>query len=60
MTPEQRHTGEYIDVLKNRKMVYEQAKLKRPERWAGPTRNWDPEESVALNPMKEKNKELKL
>lgn len=56
VTPEQRHTGEYIDVLKNRKKVYEQAKLKHPERWAGATRNWEPEESVALNPMKEKAK----
>lgn len=56
VTPEQRHTGEYINVLNNRKKVYEQAKLKRPERWAGATRNWEPEESVALNPMKEKEK----
>jgi len=54
VTPEQRHTGDYIDVLKKRKAVYERAKLKHPERWAGSTRNWEPEESVALNPMKAK------
>lgn len=40
--------------LKMRKAVYEHAKLKHPERWARSTRNWDPEESVALNPMKAK------
>ena len=53
VTPEQRHTGVYIDVLKKRNEVYERAKQKHPERCAGPTRNWDPIESVALNPMKE-------
>ena len=53
MTPEQRHTGVYIDVLKKRNEVYERAKQKHPERRAGPTRNWDPIEFVALNPMNE-------
>lgn len=52
VTPEQRHTGVYIDVLKKRNEVYERAKEKHPERWAGSTRNWDPLGSVALNPMK--------
>src|SRR5690625_7750010 len=54
VTPEQRHTGDYNHVLKNQKAVYERTKLKRPERWAGSTRNWDAEESVSLYPMKEK------
>ena len=49
-THEHQHSG----INFNRKAVYERARLKRPERWAGSTRNWDPEESVALNPMKEK------
>jgi putative transposase len=40
-------------VLKNRKEVYEQAKLKHPERWSRGTRDWSAHESVALNPMKE-------
>jgi hypothetical protein len=42
----------YIDVLRNRKEVYEQAKQMHPERWSGPTRDWDAHQSVALNPMK--------
>ncbi|WP_255551646.1 IS3 family transposase, partial [Sporosarcina sp. E16_8] len=54
VTPEQRHTGVHIDVLKKRHEVYKLAKQKHPERWAGSTRNWRPHESVALNPMKEK------
>lgn len=52
MTAEQCHTSVYLDVLKNRREVYEQAKLKHPERWLRSTRNWTPHESVALNPMK--------
>ncbi|MBO0603621.1 transposase [Sporosarcina sp. E16_3] len=54
VTPEQRHTGVHIEVLKKRHEVYKLAKQKHPERWAGSTRNWRPHESVALNPMKEK------
>ncbi len=53
VTPEQCHTGVYIDVLNKRKEVYEQAKQQHPERWSRSTRNWDPHKSVALNPMKE-------
>ena len=54
VTPEQRHTGVYIEVLKKRSEVYEIAKQKHPERWSRSTRNWTPQMSVALNPMKEK------
>ncbi|WML41223.1 IS3 family transposase [Neobacillus sp. OS1-2] len=53
VTPEQCHTGAYVEVLNKRKEVYEQAKQKRPERWTRSTRDWSPHESVALNPMKE-------
>jgi putative transposase len=53
VTPEQCHTGAYLEVLKMRKEVYELAKQKRPERWSGSTRDWSPHASVALNPMKE-------
>jgi len=60
VTPDQCHTGVYIDVLKNRKEVYEQAKLKHPERWSRETRDWSAHESVALNPMKEANEKNKI
>jgi transposase len=60
VTPEQCHTGVYIDVLKNRKEVYEQAKLKHPERWSRETRDWSAHESVALNPMKESDEKNRI
>lgn len=53
VTPEQRHTGIYIDILKKRHEVYQQAKQRHLERWASSTRNWNPVKSVPLNPMKE-------
>jgi putative transposase len=60
VTPDQCHTGVYIVVLKNRKEVYEQAKLKHPERWSRETRDWSAHESVALNPMKEANEKNRI
>jgi len=56
VTPEQRHTGEDKKILARRKQVYQQAKLKHPERWSGEIRNWDEIGEVYLNPEKEKNK----
>jgi putative transposase len=53
VTPEQVHTGAYLDVLKNRKIVYEEAKLRRPERWSRGTRDWSAHKPVPLNPMKD-------
>ena len=53
VTPAQRHTGEDIEILEKRKHVYEQAKLKKPERWSGEIRNWKPVAEVYLNPEKQ-------
>lgn len=53
VTPMQRHTGEDIAILEKRKWVYEQAKLKKPERWSGEIRNWKPVAEVHLNPEKQ-------
>lgn len=55
VTPNKRHTGEDKPILANRKVVYEKAKEKTPERWSGQTRNWSLPESVSLNPNR-KNK----
>lgn len=57
VTPNQCHTGVYVDVLNRRREVYEQAKLKHPERWAKSTRDWSPHTSVALNPVDEREEE---
>ncbi len=61
VTPEQRHKGEDVRILEQRKLVYEQAKKKHPDRWSGKTRNWDHEGIVRLNPTNEQvvNEELK-
>ncbi len=52
-TPESRHCGEDILILKNRKAVYETARENNPNRWSGKTRNWDKIESVKLNWLKD-------
>jgi transposase InsO family protein len=60
VTPDQRHRGEDIAVLEQRQALYEAAKLQHPERWSGPTRNWEPDETVYLNPGKPMKKEVEL
>ncbi len=50
VTPNQRHAGEDVAILARRKIVYEAAKRRRPDRWTGRTRNWDRVETVVLNP----------
>jgi putative transposase len=50
--PAQRHTGLDVSLLGARKGVYEAAKLRRPERWSGQTRSWEPVLVVHLNPDK--------
>lgn len=54
ITPLQRHTGEDIAILKKRHGVYKKAKARHPERWAGSTRNWTPDQVVTLNPDKKR------
>lgn len=56
VTPESKHLGLDIEILKNRMEIYEKAKQKNPNRWAGKTRNWDAVKIVNLNPLKEKKK----
>lgn len=50
VTPAQRHAGEDQPLLRRRKMVYEAAKARHPQRWSGATRNWTPIQVVHLNP----------
>ena len=61
VTPIQRHKGEDVKILEQRKHVYEQAKKMHPERWSGKTRNWNYEAIVKLNPANEQasNSEMK-
>jgi len=68
VTPHQRHAGLDTALLHKRVDVYEDAKATHPQRWSGPTRNWQPVRVVHLNPdqqveeinsRKEENPELK-
>lgn len=54
VTPHQRHTGKDQAILNKRKLVLEEAKRKRPERWTGETRNLALPAMVQLNPPKGK------
>ncbi len=53
VTPGQRHCGQDHGLLKHRNAIYEAARQRTPERWSGPTRNWNPVDEVWLNPPKE-------
>lgn len=53
VTPVQRHQGQDPALLAQRQAVYEQAKRRPPERWAGPIRHWQPLTDVWLNPSAE-------
>ena len=51
VTPAQRHRGEDVEILANRRAVYERARELHPERWSGRTRDWSRTEVVRLNPQ---------
>jgi len=52
VTPAQRHGGHDRAILQQRHALYQATKASRPERWSGPSRNWEPETVVYLNPGK--------
>lgn len=52
VTPESKHRGEDVEILRKRNIIYLEAKNKNPNRWSGQTRNWNPIESVKLNNLK--------
>ncbi|MDH6156681.1 hypothetical protein H4V96_000783 [Janthinobacterium sp. CG_23.4] len=59
VTPAQRHDGRDGAILKYRKQVYEAAKQRHPERWAGTTRDWELNDEVWLNPERKPPEELR-
>lgn len=58
VTPAQRHEGLDGKLLENRKAVYEQARSRHPNRWAGETRNWGRIQTVNLNPDNQETQKL--
>ncbi len=59
VTPSDRHSGKDKEILEARKLVYEKAKNKQPNRWSKEIRNWNLIEEVELNPLRSKEKEAK-
>jgi putative transposase len=57
VTPNDRHEGRDKEILRKRKIVYETAKLKNPNRWSRQTRNWEKIRKVYLNYL-QKEKEI--
>lgn len=53
VTPSQKHRGEDVLLMENRRDVYEAAKLKNPSRWSGNIRKWKAITEVTLNPEKQ-------
>ena len=58
ISPVERHTGQDREILANRKVVYDLAKARHPERWRGSTRNWELPDKVWLNPVNEGKAEV--
>ena len=52
VTPEERHGGKDVLLLKKRKQVYWEAQQRHPERWSRQARNWEFIDEVYLNPDK--------
>jgi len=50
VTPTARHEGADVAILERRKVVYERARARRPDRWSRSTRDWSPIDRVVLNP----------
>ena len=50
VTPEQRHSGQAVEICRHRSAVYEQARQRHPRRWSRSTRCWRQQEEVWINP----------
>jgi transposase InsO family protein len=56
VTPQQRHSGEDIKLLKKRHALYSRMMKHHPARWSTTTRNWQHEPTVELNPKHHKER----
>jgi len=50
VTPQQRHSGQAVEICHHRAVVYEQARQRNPRRWTRSTRCWRQPEVVWINP----------
>ena len=55
VTPDQRHSGQAVELCRHRARVYEQARQRHPRRWSRSTRCWSQPEVVWINPPHPEN-----
>lgn len=55
LSPAERHNGFAEEILKQRTKIYEEARLRHPERWTRNTRDWTLDKEVWLNPERVSN-----
>lgn len=58
VTPAQRRSGEYKEIISVRNKTMEQARLLHPERWGKKVRIWNATEEIFLNPNAETKERL--
>lgn len=59
VTPESKHKGDDVEILRKRNIIYLAARNKNPNRWSGKTRDWSPIECVKLNNLKREKSSAK-
>jgi transposase InsO family protein len=57
VTPDHRHRGSDVLILKKRASVYEAARTSNPRRWSGACRAWNRVDAVHLNPRAPRSSE---
>ena len=55
VTPDQRHSGQAVELCRHRALVYEQARQRHPRRWSRSTRCWRQPGVVWINPPPPEN-----
>jgi len=55
VTPQQRHSGDAVEICRRRAVVYEQTRQQNPRRWSRSTRCWHQPEVVWINPPPSEN-----
>ena len=55
VTPDQRHSGEAVEICRQRSQVYDLARQRQPRRWSRNTRCWNQPEVVWINPPPPEN-----
>jgi transposase InsO family protein len=57
VTPDERHRGDDVEILRQRTAVYEAARQRNPARWSRRCRNWRRITTVRLNPRDRRSTE---